>query len=102
MAMVMMVRELMKAATQGMVRTKLWSTKVFKNIENQLLISFLPARKFKLSKWEGFAELVLDDEGEAKTEDEVGEGEVEDENVSGSSHLFLSQDCRQNKTVTQD
>ena len=51
----------------------------------------LPARKFKLGKWEGFAELVLDDEGEAKTEDEVGEGEVEDEDVPGRPHLLVPQ-----------
>ena len=87
----------MKAATQGMVRTKLKTS--FYRI--QVYIS-LPAGKFKLGKWEFFAKLVLDDEGETETENKVRECEVEDENVPSASHLFLSNYCRQYKTVTQD
>ena len=47
---------------------------------------FLLAKYFVLGKGELFAELVLDDEGEAEAQQEVGERQVEDEDVPAGPH----------------
>ena len=55
-----------------------------------------------LGKGELFAEFVLDDEGEAEAEQEVGERQVEDEDVPPSPHCLVRDHGRENQYVVHN
>ena len=55
-----------------------------------------------LGEGELFAELVLDDEGQAQAKQEVREGEVEDEHVSASPHYLVGHHGNENHHVVHN
>lgn len=70
------------------------------NIENYFRdLVFLLAEYFVLGEGELFAELVLDDEGETEAEQQVGEREVEDEDVPSGPHGLVGDHRKQNHQV---
>ena len=71
-----------------------------KNILKRLF--FLLAEYFVLGEGELFAELVLDDEGEAEAEHQVGEREVEDEDVPAGPHGLVGDHGKENHHVVHN
>ena len=66
-------------------------------ISNQLPAGYLVMREGKC-----FAELVLDGKGQRDGKDEVGEGEVEDEDIPGWPHLFVFDNSENDQTVAHN
>ena len=65
-------------------------------------IVFLLAEYFVLGEGELLAELVLDDEGEAEAEHQVGEREVEDEDVPAGPHGLVGDHGKENHHVVHN